>query len=93
MVPRTRTPTLLNDVTPFMEEWESIARCHTSQMSLRDGKVLEGLRRFREAYGNLLGVGYAEGFIVEEPLVFDLSLFMSSSSQPGGVAHRPSGTA
>jgi N-acetylglucosamine malate deacetylase 1 len=93
MVPRTRTPTLLNDVTPFMEEWESIARCHTSQMSLRDGKVLEGLRRFREAYGNLLGVGYAEGFIVEEPLVFDLSLFMSSSSQPGGVAHRPAGTA
>ena len=62
-------------------------------MSLRDGKVLEGLRRFREAYGNLLGVGYAEGFIVEEPLVFDLSLFMSSSSQPGGVAHRPAGTA
>jgi len=93
MVPRTRTPTLLNDVTPFMGEWESIARCHTSQMSLRDGKVLEGLRRFREAYGNLLGVGYAEGFIVEEPLVFDLSLFMSSSSQPGGVAHRPAETA
>ena len=93
MVPRTRTPTLLNDVTPFMGEWESIARCHTSQMSLRDGKVLEGLRRFREAYGNLLGVGYAEGFIVEEPLVFDLSLFMSSSSQPGGVADRPAGTA
>jgi bacillithiol biosynthesis deacetylase BshB1 len=93
MVPRTRTPTLLNDVTPFMEEWESIARCHTSQMNLRDGKVLEGLRRFREAYGNLLGVGYAEGFIVEEPLVFDLSLFMSSSSQPGGVAHRQAGTA
>ena len=93
MVPRTRTPTLLNDVTPFMGEWESIARCHTSQMSLRDGKVLEGLRRFREAYGNLLGVGYAEGFIDEEPLVFDLSLFMSSSSQPGGVAHRPAGTA
>ena len=93
MVPRTRTPTLLNDVTPFMGEWESIARCHTSQMSLRDGKVLEGLRRFREAYGNLLGVGYAEGFIVEEALVFDLSLFMSSSSQPGGVAHRPAGTA
>ena len=93
MVPRTRTPTLLNDVTPFMKEWESIARCHTSQMSLRDGKVLEALRRFREAYGNLLGVGYAEGFIVEEPLVFDLSLFMSSSSQPGGVAHRPAGTA
>lgn len=93
MVPRMRTPTLLNDVSPFMEEWESIARCHTSQMSLRDGKVLEALRRFREAYGNLLGVGYAEGFIVEEPLVFDLSLFMSSSSQPGGVAHRPAGTA
>jgi bacillithiol biosynthesis deacetylase BshB1 len=86
MVPRSRTPTLLNDVSPYMAEWESIARCHQSQMSLRDGKVLDGLRRFREAYGNLLGVAHAEGFLVEEPLVFDLPFFMSTSSQPGGVA-------
>jgi bacillithiol biosynthesis deacetylase BshB1 len=85
MVPRTHTPTVVNDVSAFMEEWESIASCHTSQMSLRDGKVLESLRRGREAYGNLIGVTSAEGFIIEEPLVFDLSLFMSTSAQPGGV--------
>ena len=86
MVPRSRTPTLLNDVSAYMAEWESIARCHTSQMSLRDGKVLDGLRRFREAYGNMLGVAHAEGFVLEEPLVFDLAHFMTTSSQPGGVA-------
>jgi N-acetylglucosamine malate deacetylase 1 len=89
MVPRTRTPTLLNDVSAFMGEWESIARCHTSQMSLRDGKVLDGLRRFREAYGNMIGAAHAEAFISEEPLVFDLAHFMTTSSQPGGVAPRP----
>ena len=86
MVPRSRMPTLLNDVSPYMQEWESIARCHQSQMSLRDGKVLDGLRRFREAYGNMLGVAHAEGFLMEEPLVFDLPFLMSTSSQPGGVA-------
>jgi bacillithiol biosynthesis deacetylase BshB1 len=88
MVPRSRTPTLLNDVSAYMVEWEAIARLHESQMSLRDGKVLEGLRRFREAYGNLMGVAYAEGFIVEEPIVFDLASFMTASSQPGGVTPR-----
>jgi bacillithiol biosynthesis deacetylase BshB1 len=93
MVPRTRTPTVINDVSDYMKEWESIARCHQSQMNLRDGKVLEGLRRFREGYGNLLGVAYAEGFVMEEPMVFDLSLFMSSTSQPGGVAPRVAETA
>ena len=46
----------------YMDEWRTIASCHTSQLSLRDGKVLDNLRRFREAYGNLLGVECAEGF-------------------------------
>jgi N-acetylglucosamine malate deacetylase 1 len=91
MVPRGRTPSLLNDVTPYMAEWEQIARCHVSQMSLRDGTVLEGLRRFRESYGNLMGVPYAEGFIDEEPIVFDLSLFMKASVQPGAVREDLSG--
>jgi LmbE family N-acetylglucosaminyl deacetylase len=93
MVPRNRAPTVINDVSGCMKEWESIARCHQSQMNLRDGKVLEGLRRFREGYGNLLGVAYAEGFVLEEPLLFDLSFFMTSTSQPGGVAPRAAETA
>ncbi len=90
MVPRSRTPTLVNDVSPYMEEWESIARCHESQMNLRDGKLIDALRRFREAYGNLIGVAHAEGFLSEEPLVFELSLFMTTTAQPGGVPPRPS---
>ena len=57
MVPRTRTPTLLNDVSAYMTEWEAIARCHESQMSLRDGKVLDGLRRFREVLRQPAGSG------------------------------------
>jgi len=93
MVPRNRTPTVINDVSDCMKEWESIARCHQSQMNLRDGKVLEGLRRFRESYGNLLGVAYAEAFLLEEPLEFSLPLFMSSTSQPGRVAPREAETA
>jgi N-acetylglucosamine malate deacetylase 1 len=90
MVPRTQTPTLYNDVSSYMTEWESIARCHESQMSLRDGKVLDGLRRFREGYGNAIGVAHAEAFVAEEPLVFDLSLFMNTSAQPGGVPKQES---
>jgi bacillithiol biosynthesis deacetylase BshB1 len=86
MVPRSRTPNLLNDVSAYMGEWEAIARCHESQMSLRDGKVLDGLRRFRESYGNLMGVAHAEGFFIEEPVAFDLARFLSTSSQPESVA-------
>jgi len=88
MVPRSRTPSLLNDVSDYMQEWESIARCHESQMSLRDGRVLEALRKFRESWGVMLGVAYAEGFIVEDPIVFDLESFLRSSSQPGAVPAR-----
>ncbi len=85
MVPRTRTPNLINDVSQYMAEWESIARCHESQLNLRDGKVLDALRRFRETAGVLLGVAYAEGFYIEEPVVFDLDHFLNVSSQPGAV--------
>ena len=85
MVPRTRTPNLINDVSDYMKEWETIARCHESQMNLRNGKVLDALRRFREAAGVLLGVAYGEAFYIEEPVVFDLNHFLTTSSQPGGV--------
>jgi len=88
MVPRGRAPSVVNDVTDYMEEWESIARCHESQMSIRDGKIMEVLRRFREASGNLIGVAYAEAFISEEPLVFNLAQFMESAPRPGGAPQR-----
>ena len=88
MVPRSLRPTFVNDVSAYMEEWESIARCHESQMNLRDGKVLEALRRFRETYGGLIGVAHAEIFLMEEPVVFDLAHLMSTSIQPGAVPLR-----
>jgi bacillithiol biosynthesis deacetylase BshB1 len=80
MVPRTRVPSLLNDVTKYMDEWQTIASCHTSQLSLRDGKVLQNLRRFREAYGNMLGVECAEAFVSEEPITFNLGMFLNQDS-------------
>ena len=88
MVPRAKKPTLVNDVSAYMQEWESIARCHESQMNLRDGKVLDSLRRFREGYGALIGVAHAEAFLCEEPLVFDLGHFMTTSIQPGAMTGR-----
>jgi LmbE family N-acetylglucosaminyl deacetylase len=80
MVPRSHALTLLNDVTKYMDEWQSIASCHTSQLSLRDGKVLQNLRRFREAYGNVLGVECAEAFVCEEPITFNLGLFLNQEN-------------
>ncbi len=84
MVPRSSRPNLVNDVSDYMEEWDAIARCHESQMSLRDGKVLEGLRKFRQTYGIAAGVAYAEGFIIEEPILFDAGMFMNKGPKPGG---------
>ena len=85
MVPRSLRPNLLNDVSAYMDDWEQIARCHESQMNLRDGKVLENLRRYRESYGSLMGVAHAEAFFIEEPIVFDLGYFMTVESQPGAA--------
>jgi len=72
MVPRTMRPTFYHDVTDSMGEWETIARCHESQMQLRDGTILERLRAHRQGYGAAMGVAYAEGFWCEDPLPFDL---------------------
>jgi LmbE family N-acetylglucosaminyl deacetylase len=81
MVPRSLKPTLLNDVSPFMQEWESIARCHESQMNLRDGKVLETLAKYRQNYGTIAGVAYAEAFLMEEPVMFDMRSFLGAAAR------------
>jgi N-acetylglucosamine malate deacetylase 1 len=85
MVPRTRRPTFVNDVTPYMDEWETIARCHESQMAIRGGRIMHSLRRFRETYGTLIGVAYGEAFLSEEPLVFDAAALLATTPQPGTV--------
>lgn len=76
MVPRSLRPNLMNDVSEHMEEWDSVARCHESQISLRDGGVLENLRRYRQNYGATAGIAYAEAFLEEEPILFDIKMFL-----------------
>jgi LmbE family N-acetylglucosaminyl deacetylase len=78
MVPLSRMPTLMNDVSPFMEEWESIARCHESQVKIREGKILQILRGIRAGYGVSIGVPYGEAFLNDEPLPFDLASFLQA---------------
>jgi LmbE family N-acetylglucosaminyl deacetylase len=82
MVPRSIRANLVNDVTCCMEEWESIARRHDSQMSLRGGKVLEALRTYRQSYGAMIGTAFAEAFHIEEPIPFDVNLFLSTGPRP-----------
>ncbi len=81
MMPRNRVPTLLNDVSEYMEEWESIARSHQSQLAIRDGKVLVFLRKLREQYGAMMGVPYAEAFLTDEPLPFELDVFLKTPAR------------
>jgi LmbE family N-acetylglucosaminyl deacetylase len=76
MVPLSRAPTLVNDVSPFMEEWEDIARCHESQVKIREGKILQILRAIRAGYGVSIGVTYGEAFLNDEPLPFDIASFL-----------------
>jgi len=76
MVPLSRAPTLVNDITAFMEEWEGIARCHESQIKIREGKILQILRGIRAGYGVSIGVAYAEAFLNDEPLAFDIASFL-----------------
>ena len=86
MVPRSLKPNLLNDVSEYIEDWEAVARCHVSQMSLRNGQVLENLRKYRQSYGTTAGVAYAEAFFTEEPILFDVQLFLGKGVKPGGAS-------
>jgi LmbE family N-acetylglucosaminyl deacetylase len=78
MVPRTMRPTFYNDVSAYMDEWETIARCHESQMQLRGGTIMDRLRAYRQGYGAAMGVAYAEGFWTDDPLTFDLALLLKA---------------
>jgi LmbE family N-acetylglucosaminyl deacetylase len=81
MVPRALKPSVLNDVSEYMEEWESIAACHESQMNLRKGKVLDMLRRYRQVNASANGVAYAEAFISDDPVFLDLGLLLQNPAQ------------
>ena len=76
IVPRTMNPNLMVDVSAYMERWEELCRCHTSQLAIRDGKVLEHLRELRRTWGALAGVDHAEAFHSDDPIPFDVRSFL-----------------
>lgn len=76
MLPRCLKPNLVVDISDYMAEWEEAANSHQSQMQLRSGAVLKYLRDVRVKNGMLAGLQYAEGFFIEEPVVFDIGLFL-----------------
>ena len=72
MVPLSMSPTVVNDVTPFMDEWERIAQSHESQMKIQGGAIMQLLKTIRMAYGTTKGGGFAEAFLIDGPLPLDL---------------------
>jgi LmbE family N-acetylglucosaminyl deacetylase len=76
IVSRTMNPNLVVDVSAYMDRWEELARCHASQLELREGKVLEHLRDLRRSWGGLAGVEYAEAFHSDDPIPLDLRSFV-----------------
>ena len=88
MVPASRKATLMNDVSPFMDEWEGIARRHESQVKIRDGKIMQILKALRAGYGVTMGVAYAEAFLADGPLAFDIAPFLGNAAT--GEARFPS---
>ncbi len=65
MVPRNRTPSFIVDCSSVRKDWERLVQKHKSQLF---GNVVEFLSVWRVSTGSLLRIGFAEGFLVEEPL-------------------------
>ncbi len=78
IVPQYMRPNFMIDVSDFMQAWERIAECYQSQTQLREGQMIAHLRKYRQAFGLLVGVSHAEGFLIEEPVLFDIGLFLGS---------------
>jgi bacillithiol biosynthesis deacetylase BshB1 len=75
ILPRYRIPTFIQDVSDYMEDWEKLARCHESQMELKNGNVISFLKRIRGAYGLSIGAAYGEAFGLDTPLPFRIESF------------------
>ena len=81
IVPRYMRPNLLVDVSDYIEKWEELLQCFASQLPLRDGNLSVHLKKLREANGMLAGVPYAEGFVIEEPILFEIDVFLNWNSR------------
>lgn len=78
IVPRHIRPNLMIDVTEYMTDWEELVRIYASQIRLKNRGMISYLQQIRHWHGFLAGVSYAEGFIMEEPLLFDIGLLLNN---------------
>ena len=72
MLPKNKKPNCIVDVSNHIGRWKDVARCHNSQMNLKDGDILNLLKNKRGNIGKLIRVKFAEGFFVEGVESFDL---------------------
>lgn len=80
ILPRHIRPTLMIDVTEYMPKWEELLRIYASQIKLKNNGMISYLQQIRQWYGFLSGVSYAEGFLIEEPFLFDIDFLLADGS-------------
>lgn len=76
MVPRYTKPSFVVDVGGVADKLQALWRAHASQTQLRGGAILDYLLAGRRAVGAGAGVGYAEAFIVEEPIAIEAAALL-----------------
>jgi N-acetylglucosamine malate deacetylase 1 len=73
MIPRKAMPSFVVDVSDIVGELPTHWKCHKSQFeNLQKGLLVDRLMTSRKATGQMVGLEYAEGFIVEEPVRLDV---------------------
>ncbi len=79
MLPKVKKPNCIVDVSEYSEKWEEVAKCHQSQLKLKDGNIINHIKAQKENTGKLIGVKFAEGFFVEGTEKFDISYTLNKS--------------
>ncbi len=72
MVPKDRLPTIVVDVTPYIDRVHAAIASYGTQMSIqrRDNPIQEMLDTLRAYHGLRIGVKYGEAFLSDEALSF-----------------------
>jgi N-acetylglucosamine malate deacetylase 1 len=73
MVPVYMKPSFVVDVSDIMPDLNELWKCYGTQLSIRDGKIVDVLTTERKWLGAQNGCEYAEGFLVDTPLKVDCS--------------------
>lgn len=72
MIPKSKTPTFVCDVTKYKEKMIQAMKAHVSQI---EGGFESRLLMFRQTFGYMIGAELGEPFIIEDPAKFDINLF------------------